>query len=415
MLKKVKKITTTQPFKDKMEIKNKKVLIGFAESLSAPEVAWNLIDAGLKVVAFTRQGHRPPLRRIKCIEIIEVSTPEENSRKTVDQLCKFVEKLKTETIMPLDDVSVWLCNAVSRRIDCSVAGPTGINAQLAIDKRLQLKYALEAGFNVPKTQHVRFKNHLSRIDCFPVVLKPALAVTELDGKLCKADMHFCADRKQLNEVVSKWQEGQPLLAQEIIPGTGEGLFGLGVIGGVKNWSAHRRIRMMNPQGSGSSACMSLPITDQPLVCSELMLKRTNWTGLFMIELLRDPFNKLWFMELNGRSWGSMIRALRMGFNYPVWTVMQTIDPNFKPPIPPEWKPIICRHIGREIVHIMMVLKKKKSCTQSSWFNTLRLILKVFHIDRNEYIYNWRKETPSLFIEDTIETVLEKILAKLRFN
>ncbi len=32
------------------------VVIGFAEALSGPEVAWSLIDAGYRVVAFARKG-----------------------------------------------------------------------------------------------------------------------------------------------------------------------------------------------------------------------------------------------------------------------------------------------------------------------------------------------------------------------
>ena len=38
------------------------VTIGFAEALSAPEVTWSLVDAGFKVIAFSRRGRRGALR-----------------------------------------------------------------------------------------------------------------------------------------------------------------------------------------------------------------------------------------------------------------------------------------------------------------------------------------------------------------
>ena len=42
--------------------------------------------------------------------------------------------------------------------------------------------------------------------------------------------------------------------------------------------------------------------------------------MFMLELLRDAAGTPWFMEVNGRPWGSMALAVRRGFDYPVWAV-----------------------------------------------------------------------------------------------
>jgi len=42
-----------------------KVLIGFADSLSAPEVVWSLQSAGFQAIAFARAGSRPSLRYLR--------------------------------------------------------------------------------------------------------------------------------------------------------------------------------------------------------------------------------------------------------------------------------------------------------------------------------------------------------------
>jgi predicted ATP-grasp superfamily ATP-dependent carboligase len=392
---------------------NKTVVIGFGEALSAPEVAWNLLDSGFRVASFTRQGRRPPLRRIGNVTLFEVIPPEENSIKTVDQLLSAIERMGADAILPLDDASVWLCDAVSSRLDVPVAGPTGAHARLALDKRLQLKAAADAGFRVPATQEVRSAQEALQIDHFPVVLKPALAIAEVGGKLRQGRMHFCADRQELKAVVKEWGESLPKLVQPILSGTGEGLFGLAGADGVQRWSAHRRIRMMNPQGSGSSACRSLPITDQPVECTERMLKKVNWSGMFMIELLRDQNNQIWFMELNGRSWGSMALALRMGFEYPVWTVMQTLDPSFSPPTTSPREPIVCRHLGREILHVLMALKGRKPAKPTPRYFRLQTLSEVFRLGRKDHWYNWRRGNTLLFLEDTAETILEKVLSRRR--
>jgi hypothetical protein len=48
------------------------VAIGFAEALSAPEVIWSLVDAGFKVIAFSRKGRRAALRQSHHVAIFEL-------------------------------------------------------------------------------------------------------------------------------------------------------------------------------------------------------------------------------------------------------------------------------------------------------------------------------------------------------
>ena len=56
---------------------------------------------------------------------------------------------------------------------------------------------------------------------FPLVLKPALAVTELDGRLVRGSGVVCADREELERAVARWQGRQPLLAQAHVQGASE--------------------------------------------------------------------------------------------------------------------------------------------------------------------------------------------------
>ncbi|MGD0488396.1 MAG: hypothetical protein ABSB94_14520 [Syntrophorhabdales bacterium] len=391
------------------------VLIGFGEALSAPEVAWNLLDGGFRVVAFTRKGRRAIVRRMGYLEIVEITAPEEDISEALDQLKAIVERVGADTVMPLDDVSVWLCNEVSSSFPIPIAGPTGLHCALALDKRLQLKVAMEAGFKVITTRCVEHTEAAMETTSFPVVLKSALAVSRIDNKLRRGQMHFCANIKELGVAVKAWGGNGPMLVQPILSGIGEGLFGLAVRGTVYNWSAHRRIRMMNPQGSGSSACQSLPLDSQPVQVAEKMLNNISWHGLFMIELLRDSSGQTWFMELNGRSWGSMALALRRGFEYPVWAVMQTIDASFRPPPAPVDKSIICRHLGREIVHVLMILRGRKPPAQAPSRSKLRMLLEVFSITRGDCWYNWRNGHRLLFLEDAAETVLGTVLRRNRIS
>jgi len=386
------------------------ILIGFGESLSAPEVAWDLLDHGFMVAAFIRRGISPPLRRIKGIKLVEVTPPEKDAWETVDQIQQAIADIGAETILPLDDTSVWLCDKLSNRITIPVAGATGETALLALDKRVQLDAARDAGFNISETQYINAGHEILNIKQLPVVIKPAAAIAEINGKLLKGPFFFCIEAEDLKRAANNCNYDGPMIVQPVLKGCGEGIFGLNSSDGVKNWTAHRRIRMMNPLGSGSSACQSLEITDQPTLPAERMLKKINWPGMFMIELLRDSSNQMWFMELNGRSWGSMALAIRLGLHYPAWTVMQTLDPSFKPPHALPRYPVVCRHLGREIIHVLAVLKGRKAYKLVPNYSRIRTLLEVCRFNQNEEWYNLRADNSALFWEDTIKTVSGKVFS-----
>ncbi len=385
------------------------VLIGFGESLSAPEVAWDLLDHGFQVMAFCRKGSSPPLRRIRGIRLIEVTPPERDAWQTVEQIGKTSRRFGAGILLPLDDASVWLCDRVASNHGIPVAGATGRNSRLALEKQDQLEAARDAGFNVPETIYISEKQDLLKINQLPVVIKPAAAVSETGGKLRKGPVFFCIERADLTRAAKECDYDGLMMVQPFLAGTGEGIFGLNGPDGVKRWSAHRRIRTVNPLGSGSSACASLEISDHPIRPAERMLKKTNWPGMFMIELLRDSYDRLWFMELNGRSWGSMALAIRLGLHYPAWTVMQTLDPSFEPPEPPPWNSIVCRHLGREMIHLLAVLKGKSTFKLMPNYSRIRTLLEVCRYNHNEKWYNWRPGNSALFWEDAIQNVMGKIL------
>jgi len=389
------------------------IIIGFAEALSAPEVVWSLVDNSFDVVVFSRRGSNSPLRRSKKIKISEVCPPETNVTHTISDLKNIINCFTPNIIMPLDDRAVWICDKIAASVNTKNAGPIGMQADLALDKRLQIDAAERAGLRIIPTHNVSNPEDLSKINDFPVLLKPAISIVEADQKLISGRHYRCTSKSELMNVTKTWTGTYPMVAQPIISGIGEGIFGLSTDTGVKAWSAHRRIRMMNPLGSGSSACASVQITDQPIDLLERMFTETNWRGIFMVEMLRDTQNQLWFMEMNGRCWGSMALARRRGYEYPLWSILYTLDPLFQPPIPAIYKDIVCRHLGREIIHILMVLRGPQSSAVSSWPSLGRTILDVLRIKRNHAWYNWHKGETLFFIEDTYRTVSNILKKKFR--
>lgn len=242
---------------------------------------------------------------------------------------------------------------------------------------------------------------------FPIVLKSRYPVVEHHGRLSGGRTVVCADRLQLERAVQTWPAHHPVIAQRFIRATGEGLFGV-AIDGSPRLSAHRRVRMMNPRGSGSSACIATPLDHDIAGLLERMLQETEWDGIFMAEFLRDAADTAWFMELNGRAWGSMALARCMEYEYPAWQAVHTVNPEFRPPTPIPGAPPICRHLGRELVHLGRVKKASRAQslgTRPTRRQTLRDMLRV---GRNQRLYNFRKDQLSIFLWDSIYTVYEQM-------
>jgi predicted ATP-grasp superfamily ATP-dependent carboligase len=384
------------------------VLIGFGDALAGIESAWCLAADGFEVHAFSRLGSRPALTRSRSVRVIEVTPPEENATECAAQIAALAREIRPVAVLPLDDHAVWLCDrAFSDHPSAIVAGPTGRLAVLALEKREQLKLAETVGFAVPPTTQLTVPAMADSITRptgrGPWVVKPALAVEVRGATLQRPSGRIATRPEQVPGIAAAI--GGPVLIQPLIDGVGEGVFGLAIRGVATALSSHRRIRMMNPRGSGSSACRSAPVATDVVDPVRDLIKQSGWHGLFMIELLRDGANKPWFMELNGRAWGSMALARHRGYAYPTWAVRASIDTKFQPTEPVSPPEVTARHLGREIVHLGTVLARGGAPRLA----TLRHVLTVRSSDR---WYNYRPGEASVFIADALATVSSQVAPRI---
>ncbi len=388
------------------------VLVGFADALAAPEVAASLLGAGHRVVAFSRRGRAVPLRRLRGVQIIEVTAPEENLAACMREVASAAAG--HDATMPLDDPAVLVCDR-GLAPDARVAGPRGAQARFALDKRLQLLGAEAAGLAVPAWVELPAGLDASVQSegwTLPAVLKPALAAEELDGRLRRLAPRVLATRTQLAQARRAWGATTPALVQRWVSGVGAGVFGLRYGNGVECLSAHRRVRMMNPAGSGSSACASAPVPGELLDPIERLLGAAGWSGMFMVELLRSG-DDWWFMELNGRPWGSLALARRLGYEYPAWALAHLLGEESALRQPPEFSELVCRHLGRELVHLLFVLRGPGSHV-GAWPGRRETLRALLGSDpRRAAWYNLGPGMLGLFLQDTWQTVVDQTLGKQR--
>ncbi|QXD32456.1 hypothetical protein [Candidatus Pelagisphaera phototrophica] len=386
-------------------------LVFFADALSAIEVCWSLHEANFEVLALAKQGVPCPLRYSRLIKIITVPNPEidfqESGERILDLLNKQGLKNDPQILVPLDDASVLLCSTLKLPKSTRQASPKSNIAEIAIDKWQQIQLASQSGFNVIETKIVDRFCPLDSIET-PCILKPRLAIEKENNQIAKRSFYSCPDATALQEASIEVAENATHMSQPFLNGVGEGIFGFATDDTVHVLSAHRRIRMMNPEGSGSSACRNNAIEPELEAAAHKFVKNSGWTGLFMIELIRDENGKAWFMEFNGRPWGSTTLARRIGLEYPAWHAQAALGIELPPISKPTFTPKTCRHIGREIVHLLFVLRGPRKNVNNKWPSRFGTFIELLTPRANQHWYNFRWSDPIPFFADTFYTVMKTI-------
>jgi hypothetical protein len=388
-----------------------RVLIGFAEALPAPEAVFSLLAAGCEVRAFARPGGGAMLRGLPIGAPVEIPAPEANAQAAVDGLKAAIEAVRPDALLALDDPALWLAGAAfgGGREGVAMAHATGEQAAVALDKAAQIEAARAAGLATPPTLVARRPEDLRGLDeagvGFPAILKPAEAVGLRDGRLVKGGAEYLLSAEDAARAAATPGGSYPALVQPLIAGAGEGVFGFALDDGVVAWSGHRRLRMMNPHGSGASACAVNPPDAATREAVAAMAAAIGWRGPFMVEFLRDEAGTLWFMELNGRMWGSMALARRNGLEYPAWAVARALDPAFCPEPGAGAGRKEVRHLGRELLHVMHVARGPRGgFPRAGWPGLWPAAQAALRPGRGAGFYNYDPAYPRFFLHDAWRTV-----------
>src|SRR5262249_20746218 len=261
-----------------------------------------------------RLGKMTKFARLNFVEYCPVTAPEMDFNRTVHDVEALIRRFRPQLTAPCDDAALLVLSRIGGSGDHCLA-PIGAACDFAMDKWAQINAASASGFAVMHTRLVTSEGDVARFQFRPAILKPRAAV-DICGPGLDKGRAFMIEDDSLSEEARKAIARRPYLIQEYKDGVGEGYFGIAHAGKVYASFGHRRVRMMNPAGSGASACISRELDADESQAAEAFVKQTRWKGPFMVELLRDDFGRKWFMEFNGRFWGSLALARRCGLDMP---------------------------------------------------------------------------------------------------
>ena len=235
--------------------------------------------------------------------------------------------------------------------------------EIAMDKSRTLSAAENIGILVPPTralQHSGDAIEAARQLGYPVVVKPRCSRYWTGREFISSDgVGYATSDEQLAVLMRALDPRLPApLLQKFIPGSGLGIcLLLGTDGEVCAEFAHERLRDYRPTGSGSVLRRSVAVDPHVRDLSFRLLRSIGAHGVAMVEFRVDSSTgEPYFMEINGRFWGSLQLAIDAGVNFPALLVDLALGRPVKKPAYRE--NVVLRWWIGDLVRTIRVLKGK---------------------------------------------------------
>jgi predicted ATP-grasp superfamily ATP-dependent carboligase len=305
---------------------NGSALVTDGDERAALAVVRALGSAGIRVtVGSTGEASLAGSSRY-CSKQLRYPSPLEDGTGFQELLQRELKNGGHRVLIPMADITNCLVGEARSRLEPLVALP--ISSQRCIeraqDKGEVLRLARELGVPCPATLRFQPGEDLSRVGQtvgYPAVIKPRFSRfrNHNTNTWVLGPVEYACNQDELQSKLYQSHACIPEpLIQEELQGEGRGVFLLIWDGELKGAFCHRRLREKPPWGGVSVYRESMPLDENLVEKSLLLLQALGWKGVAMVEYkvdARDGVAKL--MEVNGRFWGSLQLAIDSGINFPL--------------------------------------------------------------------------------------------------
>ena len=285
----------------------------------------------------------------------------------IEQLVGLAKEFPDAALIAISEHDHLLLNRHREELETYLLmlGPTREMLDQVLDKATCLEHAQRVGIRVPDTcapgSIEEIEQRAPELS-YPCVIKwsdPNKVIQELEQ--AGLAVHKCQYANNARELMEKLRPYAAIselpMVQEYCPGHGIGQMFLVRNGKITLSFQHQRIHEWPPEGGVSSLCKSLP-ADAHKACmdrSAALLESLQWNGVAMVEYRYDPLTQTYyFMEINGRFWGSLPLAIASGVPFAAALVASAqVSPGSD--TQPEYKSRHCRFMIPELRRLARLL------------------------------------------------------------
>lgn len=182
-------------------------------------------------------------------------------------------------------------------------------------KENQVRLAIEAGFNVPKSWNLNDTKHIPDDVIYPCLIKPLVSC---EG--AKSDIRVCCNREQLEANLKNLKTKNVLLQQYIDRDYEISILGCGLSNGDCLIPAVENKLTLYPKYVGLECLANMePLADGNLKSSiKKLVQEAGYVGLFSVEMMHCKIDgKFYFTEINLRNDGAESFVTKYGANLPL--------------------------------------------------------------------------------------------------
>jgi protein-tyrosine-phosphatase len=248
-----------------------------------------------------------------------------------------------DAVLPVSEAAIVAATRCRREAPPAlvIITPPEESLNYTLSKRRATMQALALGIPCPHTAFT--------LDAVSGVKAPYLVRTDNrlmgDGSYHKGKNWYIEDTSELLDLLAELDEGgERWLAQEFIIGKGAGAFLLVRRGESVLEFAHERVHEVPFYGGHSSLRKSVRDA-KVMATAKRLLTSIRYEGVAMVEFRRTGDSGTpYFVEINGRLWGSLALALHAGVDFPAGLVDCIAGTHVRPPVSQYAEGIYCRNV-----------------------------------------------------------------------
>lgn len=309
-----------------------RVLVTDGHELAGLATARSVGRGGFEVVvAVPPRRDRGAVARSRWVsEVVESPDPWEESGRFEEWLGAQAESGKLGAVFPVSEAS--LVAAVALGGDAGLSGvpvvmPDASSRRMSLSKDHATRVAAEAGLATPVTvtwyADGQFDDAAIAGWSFPFLVKSDNCHTSV-STYRRGNTWMVHGTDELR-VVRLALSGLACraIAQQPVPGRGVSACVYAEDGVPLLTFGHRRMHEV-PWTGGWSSLRAAHHDPELIAQGHALLAHARYTGLAMVELRQEGDGTAYFLEVNGRPWGSLALALHAGADFPLLALQRTL-------------------------------------------------------------------------------------------
>lgn len=366
-----------------------RILVTDTQELAGLGAVRSLGRAGHRVIAGHPHGVDPPARRSRwCAAAVAYPDPWQEHGAFRDWLRAQLQGGRYDVVLPIAEAAIFALAQMRADLPTSVTAlfPRDEHLRITLSKVAAARTAADVGLPLASTVFVRehadrgaWNDDLSQLH-FPIVIKTDNALLPT-GQYRKGTCVVARTAEHARAVLASMRDLPcAVLAQEFIAGTGAGVSLLRWGGVTRLAFTHRRLHEVPWTGGASS----LRVSDHDPVLeahARRLLDVVDYSGLAMVEFrCRNSDRVPFFVEVNGRLWGSIALCLHAGIDFPTAFLdcVRMGNPTPERRTPTYRAGILCRNVyPGEFRHLFSVLKAEAKPNLPPPPSKIRTILNFF--------------------------------------